>query len=142
MERVKINLPQTTLFSYHFKIEQEDINFANHMGNERILVFANIIRTQFFIHLNLLETDASTQLGIIVANHSITYKSEGFLGDEITCEVGVNNITECSFDMIFHFIKNKEKTLAIIRTGCVYYDYAQRKIHALPENFVKSFSIF
>ena len=52
MERVKINLPQTTLFSYHFKIEQEDINFANHMGNERILVFANIIRTQFFIHLN------------------------------------------------------------------------------------------
>lgn len=140
MERVKINLPQNTLFSYHFKIEKEDINLANHMGNERILVYANTIRTQFFIHLDLLENNPITSLGTIVANHSINYKSEGFLGDEITCEVGVNNITECSFDLIFHFIKNKEKTLSMVRTGCVYYDYAQRKIHALPENFVQIFT--
>ena len=140
MERVQINLPAKILFSYHFNIENDDINLANHMGNERILVHANTIRTLFFKHLNLLESNIETQLGTIVANHTINYKSEGFLGDEITCEVGVNNITECSFDLIFHFAKNKERTLALVRTGCVYYNYSERKIHALPETFINAFT--
>jgi len=141
MERVSINLPATTLFSYSFKIEENDINYANHMGNERILVLANTIRTKFFMHLNLPENDSETKFGTIVANHSIHYKNEGFLGDEISCGVGVNTITACSFDLVFHFIKNTGKTLALVRTGCVYYDYKERKIHALPQNFIQAFTV-
>jgi acyl-CoA thioesterase FadM len=140
MERVKIELPLKILFSYHFKIEENDINDAKHMGNERILVFANNIRTEFFKFVSLKENDATTHLGTIIANHSIQYKSEGFLGDEITCEVGVNNITDYSFDLIFHFLKSNNKTMATVRTGCVYYHYDEKKIQPLPDDFIKVFT--
>ena len=135
MERVKINLPEKVLFTYTFTIATADINEAQHMGNERILVFTNIVRTAFFkaLDFNTYETAAS---GTIVANHSIHYKSEGFAGDVITCEVGAQNLTDCSFDIVFHFIKENGKTLATVRTGCVYYDYVQRKILALPAHYV------
>ena len=140
MERVNINLPEQILFSHQFTIEQEDINEANHMGNERILVYANSIREKMFNHLGLLLNDAENGHGTIVANHSIRYKNEGFLQDVITCETGINNITEYSFDLIFHFVKDNGNTLAIVRTGCVYYAYEQRKIRPLPDSFIIAFS--
>lgn len=140
MERVKINLPARFLFSYQFTIEAADINEANHMGNERILVYANSIRAKMFDGLQLKLNDEINGYGTIVANHSIHYKSEGFLGDVITCHAGVNNITECSFDLIFQFLKNNDRTLALLRTGCVYYEYEQRKIRPLPEDFIHTFT--
>jgi len=140
MERIKIELPSKILFSYHFKIKENDINDAKHMGNERILVFANKVRTEFFKFISLQENDAATHLGTIIANHSIQYKSEGFLGDEITCEVGVSNVTECSFDLIFHFLKSNNKTMATVRTGCVSYNYDEKKNQPLPNNFIKVFT--
>lgn len=141
MERVKIHLPEKFLYSCQFKIEQEDINEANHMGNERILVHANVIRSKMFDHLDLKLNDDVNGHGTIVANHSIHYKREGFLGDEITCNTGVSTITECSFDLIFQFLKNNGQPLALLRTGCVYYEYELRKIRHLPESFVQAFSI-
>lgn len=138
MERVKINLPEKVLYQQSFKISETDINEVNHMGNERVLVFVNSIKDGFFRELNLIGN--SEKEGIIFANHTINYKSEGFLNDEITCEVGVNNITECSFDLISHFIKTNSKTLALVRTGIVYYDYETRKIKPLPESFITAFT--
>ena len=141
MERVKINVPDKFLFSCQFNIDEADINEAKHMGNERILTFANIIRANMFEQLKLKLNDEINGHGTIVANHSIHYKNEGFLGDEITCKVGVSTITECSFDLIFHFTKDTNKDLALLRTGCVYYEYEQRKIRPLPESFLNAFTV-
>lgn len=132
MERVKISLPSKILFTTVFTIGKDDINEANHMGNERILVFTNAIRSPFFRHLQLTENDFEKLEGTIVVNHSIHYLSEGFLGDIIRCEVGITNLSECSFDVVFNFKKNDGKTMAVVRSGCVYFDYAVRKIRALP----------
>ena len=139
MERVQINIPEKILYQQHFKIVEADINDVNHMGNERVLVFVNSIKEGFFRELKL--TANTPTEGIIFANHSINYKNEGFLGDEIVCHVGVNNITECSFDLISHFIKSNSTTLAIVRTGIVYYDYEKRKIKALPQSFITAFTM-
>ncbi len=139
MQRVKIEIPQRILYSFPFTITQADINIAEHMGNERILVFANTVRENFFAYFKLNYVDVENKVGIIVANHTINYKSEGFLGDEIVCEVGVDTITECSFDLIFHFIKNQERSLAVLRTGCVYFNFKERKINALPDSYLQVF---
>jgi acyl-CoA thioesterase FadM len=138
MERVKIIIPEKILYQQRFTIVEADINEVNHMGNERVLVFVNSIKEGFFTALNLI-ANSKTE-GLIFANHSINYKNEGFLGDEIVCHVGVNNITECSFDLISHFIKSNSTTLAIVRTGIIYFDYETRKIKALPESFITAFT--
>ena len=139
MERVKIHLPERFLYTHQFLIKQEDINEANHMGNERILVYANRVREQMFQHLNLKLNDEKNGHGTIVANHSIHYKNEGFLDEVIICNAGVSTVTECSFDLIFQFVKQDGKVLALVRTGCVYYEYSQRKIRPLPEDFIQVF---
>ncbi len=141
MERVKIHLPERFLYTHQFFIKPEDINEANHMGNERILVYANRVREQMFQHLNLKLNDEINGHGTIVANHSIHYKNEGFLDDVIICNAGVSTVTECSFDLIFQFVKQDGKVLALVRTGCVYYEYSQRKIRHLPEDFTNIFLI-
>lgn len=140
MQRVVIDIPDKILYSYTFTISQDDINEANHMGNERILVLANEIRGKMFGYLQLQLNDAVNGHGTIIANHSIQYKNEGFLGEEITCHTGILNITECSFDLIFQFLKNNGKTLALLRSGCVYYEYGNRKIRPLPERFLEVFA--
>ncbi|MCB9033745.1 MAG: thioesterase family protein [Chitinophagales bacterium] len=140
MERIQIDIPEKVLFTYTFTIAKQDINFANHMGNEMILVYANTIRPKFFEHLQLEEMDSIAQTGTIVVNHQIVYKSEGFLHDEITCAIGVCNFTSYGFDAVFHFIKKKEnKTLAILKTGVVYFDYFNKRVHKLPMAYIEKF---
>jgi acyl-CoA thioester hydrolase len=139
MTRIEIEILEKSLYQYTFTIKETDINYAKHMGNERILVFANIIRSEFYKHLNLIEGDWDEGHGTIVANHTIKYVSEGFLNDEITCNVGVANITTCSYDLIFHFLKKNNKTLALVRTGSVYFDYHEKRIREIPDSFKKAF---
>lgn len=140
MTRIDITVPDKILFETHFFIKEEDINFANHMGNERILVFANTVRTNFYKHLDLLEGDWANGHGTIVANHSVKYITEGFLDDEIICKVGVNELTTCSFDMVMHFIKKEtQKTLALVRSAVVYFDYNERRIRELPQSYLDKF---
>lgn len=139
MTRVEIELPNKILFNHHFKIQKEDINHAKHMGNERILIFANNIRTLFYENLQLADVDWDKGEGTIIANHAIKYISEGFLDDEICCEVGVANLSSCSFDLVFHFIKKNKQSLALIKTACVYFNYHDKKIKELPVSFIEAF---
>lgn len=139
MTRIDIELPEKFLFAKKFTIQPEDINHAKHMGNERILVFTNQIRIDFYKHLQLADIDWEKGEGTILANHSIKYIAEGFLGEEIECQVGILNLSSCSFDMLFYFVKNNGKPLAIVRTGCVYFNYHTKKIQELPMAFVEAF---
>jgi acyl-CoA thioesterase FadM len=135
MTRIDIKVPEKVLYETHFTIQPEDINSANHMGNERILFFSNTVRTDFYNHLGLEEGVLAEGHGTIIANHAIKYVSEGFLGDEITCQVGIAEFTSCSFDLIFHFFKKDKKTLALVRSGVVYFNYNERRISELPKEF-------
>ncbi|QQR97375.1 MAG: thioesterase family protein [Sphingobacteriales bacterium] len=141
MTRIDIEIPKKILYTSKFTIEQEDINHAKHMGNERILIKANQIRTNFYAHLQLADVDWEKGEGTILANHAIKYVSEGFLGDTVECQVGVQALTECSFDLVFHFIKNNTKTLAIVRSGCVYFNYHEKRIKELPNSFIEAFQL-
>ena len=44
-----------------------------------------------------------------------------------------------NYDAIKKIISTYEKPLALLRTGCVYYEYEQRKIRHLPESFIQAF---
>lgn len=132
MEKVHIRIPEKVQYSTQFRIAPDDINEANHMGNERILLHANRIRYEFFHAVNILPEAGH---GLIIANHGIQYRSEGFSGDTIHVEVSTAQPTECSFDLVMHFIKSDGKSLAVLRSGLIYFDYGQRKIRPMPDVF-------
>ena len=45
------------MFSYKYKIVQEDINYGGHVGNERALLFFQFSRMAFFESLGFTELD-------------------------------------------------------------------------------------
>ncbi|MCO5232031.1 MAG: thioesterase family protein [Chitinophagales bacterium] len=137
MKKEKIVFPEKVLWRTEKVINEQDINFANHMGNERILVWADEIRSQFLNHIGWDLQFATQKTGIIVANHTIVYQSEGFLGDLISIEVGVDYIKECSFDMIIKCYKESaSRNLVVIRTGIVCFNYLKREIVGIPNEFI------
>lgn len=136
MKKEKIVFPEKILWSGSRIIEKEDINYAHHMGNERILVWADQIRNEFLRSIGWDEQQFIENAGVIVANHTIVYQSEGFLGDKIIIEVGVDYLTECSFDIVIRTRKEgAERNMVILRTGIVCFNYQRREIQTIPEIF-------
>lgn len=136
MKKERIEFPQHVIWTGTKTIQKEDINFANHMGNERILVWADDIRAQALAAIGWTSEQMIQSHGIIVANHTVVYHSEGFLDDEIQIEVGIDHLTECSFDMVIRLQKKgAERYFISLRTGIICFDYAERKIAEIPSEF-------
>lgn len=142
MERIKIDFPGNVLYSTSFEIMEEDINFAGHMGNERILHWANQIRHKFYKYKGVNEINPITKTGTIVANHAVVYKSEGFLNDEIIAEVGIGNLSTCSYDLVIRFLKKENQNLlAIMKSGIVFFDYNKREIAEIPDDVLHKITV-
>lgn len=136
MKKEKISFPDKILWSSLRTIAQEDINYAHHMGNERILVWADQIRNEFLKSIGWDEKYIFETAGVIVANHTIVYQSEGFLGDEILIDVGIDFLTEHSFDIVIRTRKKgAERNMIVLRTGIVCFNYAKREIQTIPDIF-------
>lgn len=137
MKKEKINFPKKVIWSEKRTIADTDINYANHMGNERILMWADDIRNNALNNIGWGMDSLESGSGVIVANHTIVYQSEGFLGDEINIEVGIDYLTEHSFDMVVRLTKeNSNKNFIIMRTGVVCFNYNSRKIAEIPEQYL------
>ena len=137
--RVKIETPIRTDFTCKIRLRIDDMNYGNHMGNERILVLAHESRVQFLKSLSCSEFDLFGA-SIIQADAAIVYKSEGHTGDEILCSISVDNVGSSSFDLVYHFYnETTDKILALCKTGMVFYDYKNQKICPTPNAFKLQF---
>lgn len=138
MKKERIDFPERIIWKGSRTITASDINYANHMGNERILVWADEIRAAFLNSIGWDEKSFHQGAGVIVANHTIVYQSEGFLGDEVQIEVGVDYLTEYSFDIIIRTRKTgAERNMIVLRTGVVCFNYQKREVQPIPEQFLQ-----
>lgn len=138
MKKERIDFPEKILWAANRTIAASDINYANHMGNERILVWADEIRTSFLNGIGWDEKSFQEGAGVIVANHTIVYQSEGFLDDEVLIEVGIDNLTEYSFDIVIRTKKSDSgRNMVVLRTGVVCFNYQKREIQSIPEQFLQ-----
>ena len=135
MARVKIEIPEKFIFKTEIAIRVTDLNYGGHLGNDSVLSICHEARLRFLKHLGYSELDVEGS-GIIMSDAAIQYKGEGFHGDELIIEIGVNDFTKKGCDFVYR-LTNKEtgKIIAIVKTGIVFYDYNLRKIVAIPEKF-------
>ena len=100
------------MFSIKYKIKQEDINYGGHVGNERALLFFQMVRIKFFESLGLSELNIGDRIGVIQRNSYVEYNKELFLNDEITIKITKIDLEKTKFN--FHYeIYNQEDKLAI-----------------------------
>lgn len=139
MARVKIDLPESFIFTTSLKVRVSDLNYGGHVGNEAILLIAQEARMQFFQSLGFeSETKIEGGIGTIVADAAVVYKAESFYGDELSIKIAYDEFNKYGFDL-YYKISNKEneKEIARLKTGVVFFDYENRKLTALP-NKVKA----
>ncbi|GAA0188087.1 thioesterase family protein [Fulvivirga kasyanovii] len=135
MARIKLNFPDKVLFTTELSIRVNDLNYGGHVGNDSILTLMHEARFRFLRSLGYKdELTLGNQIGIIVSDVAIVYKSESFFGDNLIIEVATDDFNKYGFDM-YYSIKNKQtgKEVAIGKTGIVCMDYKERKIATIPQ---------
>ena len=73
---------------------------------------------------------------LIMADVMIAYKGEGFYGDILTVKVYSDEVTDRSFDLLYHIGAERggeQKDIAHAKTGMICFDYNTRKIVVLKD---------
>ena len=124
------------MFIFYYTIKQEDLNYGNHVGNERALLFFQWARESFLRQNNLSETNIGDGSGFIQVEATIQYKKQLFLDQKI--EVRITKIEIKGLKIIFEYEIYSGKDLAITGTATVLaYSYEEQKIKKIPANFKK-----
>ena len=136
MARIKIDLPHKFPFTAEIPVRITDINFGGHVGNDTILSIVHEARAQFFTYCGYTELDFAGA-GTIMSDVAIEYKNQTYYGDTILASVAVGEITKVAFDLFYKLEKRSAEgkliPVAFAKTWMVCYNYAQKKVTAIPE---------
>jgi acyl-CoA thioester hydrolase len=138
MSRIEIQLPEKFHFTTEIVVRVSDLNYGNHVGNDRILMLMQEARTLFYRSMGFeSEVNLEGSIGQIVTDAVIVYKAESFLGDVLLFQIAVENFNKYGFD-VFYRISNKVsgKEVAHGKTGIVGFDYAKHKIASMPQTVI------
>ena len=122
------------MFTFNYTIKQEDLNYGNHVGNERALLFFQWARESFLRQNNLSETNIGDGNGLIQIEATVQYKKQLFLNQKI--EVRITKIGIKGLKTIFEHEIYSEQDIAITGTATVLaYNYEEQKVKKVPANF-------
>jgi acyl-CoA thioester hydrolase len=138
MPRVKLDLPEKPFFAAEIPIRITDLNYGGHLGNDALLSILHEARVQFLTHFGFTEQNVGGK-GIIMADAVLVYKAEIFYGDILTIEVGVADTHAHGADITYRVL-NKGKEAARAKTGIVFFNYGDRTIARMPEEFKTLFA--
>ena len=140
MPRIKLEMPDSYIFSTKILIRISDINYGNHLANDALLSIIHEARLQFLNSLGYSELDVAGT-GIIMGDVAIIYKSQAYYGDTLKIEIAVTGFSRKSCDFFYRITKSDGKIVALCKTGIVFFDYHQGKPVSIPDEFVLKVSI-
>lgn len=131
MARIKVELPEQFSFSTTVTIRITDLNYGGHVGNDTILSLIHEGRVRFLKQFGLEELKFAG-VGLIMGDVAIEFKNESFHGDEIRIWVTAAEFTKVSFDLFYKLEKTSGEPVAFAKTGMICFDYAKKKVVAIP----------
>ena len=134
MTRIKLDLPAQFQFSTELTVRVTDVNYGNHLGNDALLGLIHEARVRFLASMGYTEKEVEG-VGILMSDCAIIYKSQGYLGDELSIDVTVVEFSRVGCDLFYLVMKADGSELARAKTGIVFFDYARKVICPVPEEF-------
>lgn len=142
MARLQLDLPEHFIYATNLTVRVNDLNYGAHVGNDSMLVLMQQARIEFY-RANGFKDEVSFEgsVGQVIADALVIYKAEAFLGDVLTIQLAVADISKYGFDMLY-LVTNQEtgKEVARAKTGIVCFDYEKRKIAVIPERLLSVIS--
>jgi YbgC/YbaW family acyl-CoA thioester hydrolase len=142
MQRIKIDLPESFGFSTIVRIRITDLNYGGHVGNDSFLSLIHEARQQFLQHFGYSELQLE-DVSLIMADAAIEFKKELNYGDEVKISVAAAGFDKFGFDIFYKLevMQNEAAALAgKAKTGMLCFDYANKKIKAVPEKAIAALS--
>jgi len=140
MARLKLDLPTQFIFETALAVRVTDLNYGNHLGNDALLGMIHEARVRFLRSMGYSELDVEG-VGLIMCDCVIVYKSQGFLGDELSIEVTAGDFTRTGCDLFYLLKKVGGSELARAKTGIAFYDYRAQAVRPVPEGFRRRFLV-
>src|SRR5690606_30822278 len=137
MARLKLDLPEEFIFTTHLDVRVTEINYGNHVGNDRMVSLLHEARLRFLRSFGFSEFNVGG-VGIIVSDLAVCFTAESFVGDTLTFEVGVTDFNRYGCDVIYRVTNQaEEKLVTKAKTGIVFFDYDERKVARIPRVFLE-----
>lgn len=136
--RVKLQFPEPVIFSCELPVRITDLNYGNHLGNDRLLSFAHEARVQWLLSLGYTEMNMAGS-GLIMADAMIQFQGEAFYGDSLRVQLALKDIKPNSFDLYYQLStlrQDQHERIALMKTAMVSYHYAQKKVSQFPESIL------
>jgi YbgC/YbaW family acyl-CoA thioester hydrolase len=135
MSRIKIELPEVFSFSTSFNVRITDLNYGNHVGNDKVLSFLHEARVRFLNSLGYSELEMEG-VSMIMADAALVFKNEMYYGDELMVSIQPVDFSRVGFDLIYKIEKKQDDRiipLVAAKTAMVCFDYGLKKVVPLPE---------
>jgi acyl-CoA thioester hydrolase len=135
MARIKIEIPERIIGSFHIPIRIGDINYGSHVGNDAFVSIIHEARMQWLKQHGYTELQIEG-IGLIMGDLVLEFKNESFYGDVLEIKLGAGEITRAGFDLYYQLFVNRNNEtilLANAKTGMVCYDYDAKKVAMIPE---------
>ncbi len=135
--KIEIDLPDTVTFETNIPIRIDDINYGNHLSNDKLLAYAQETRVQFLQKLGYTELDIEGT-GIILTESAIKYSAEGLYGQNLEVKLGIIKASDFVLDFIYLFTEtNSQKEVARVYTKLVSFDYDKKKVCRYNAKFLE-----
>lgn len=135
MARIQIDLPEQLPFSTEITLYLSHLNYTGHLDNALLLTVVSEARARYFASLGYGEMDVE-QVGIIVADAAVQYRSEAFHGEVMIVHMAAADFSKHGCDLLWRMDdKASNREVARGKTGIVFFDYGVRKVAPVPENF-------
>jgi acyl-CoA thioester hydrolase len=135
MARVEIELPERFGFATELEVRITDLNYGNHLGNDRVLTLAHEARARWLASLGFRELDICG-VGIVIADAAVIYRQEVHYPRRLRVEVAARDLRSRGFEVVYRFSDAATgEEIALAKTGIVCFDYAARRVVHLPGPF-------
>ena len=128
-----MNLP----FSTSLPVRIGDINYGNHMGNDRFLLYFQEARLRFLATMGMSEREIAPGTGLIMTEAHLRYLGQVAYGDTLEVTVSVASIQKVRF--VLRYIARSRLSgtpVAEGETTLAAFDYANNRPVRIPEAVV------
>lgn len=140
MARIKLERVEKPLYSTTVSVTIDQINYGNHLGNDRFLSLAHEARLRFLNSIKQTEMQFFDN-SLIMSDAALMFRSEVTWGEDINIQIAIIDVNEYSFDLLYTFLSARDgREVARIKTGMTSFDYQNKKLSKWndeAQNFLK-----
>ncbi len=127
-------------FSIPLTVRIDDINYGNHVGYQIYFLYFQQARIAYLAQFGFSEFNINGY-GMIISEANCRYKQELFFGNDIIVKCKVSELKSKMFIMEY-LITKADKVCAIGFTNNMCFDYKNKKVVILPQEFINTIKNF